>query len=228
MARTTPWQHNQSCITLATTRQPHTNTRRPRSRRDQCGQQRNPRQIDRVWLRQRRTDTTCWPHPGGSTTNPASNMPATARPRRQRLIITSCAHAGLCTKDPTEHTSSTRQPRTRQRQQQQEGPNDEQANHQVANTTMHQPNSCSDNDATINRIHASPPKLNQPGMQGSKRERRPTGRQHHGVPRPPTTIPTDTAEHRDSTIIQPTNLQQRSTSNPRPPGRAQAGQSQEA
>ena len=155
-------------------------------------------------------------------------MPAMARPRPQRISITGCAHAGLCTKDPTGHTSSTQQPRTRQRWQHQKGPNDEQADHKAATTTMHQPNRCSNNNATINRPHASCPTPNQPGMQGSKQERRPTGWRHHGAPSPPTTIPTDTTEHRNSTIIQPTNLRQRTTSNPRPPGRAQAQPSQEA
>ena len=189
---------------------------------------RNLRQADRVRLRQRRTNTTRRPHPGCSTTNPASDMPATARPRPQRLTITGCAHAGLRTKDPTEHMSSTPQPWTRQRRQQQKGPNDEVADHQAANRTKHRPNRCGNNDTTMNRPHASRPTPNQPGMQGSKRERRPTGRRHHGAPRAPTTIPTDTTEHRNSTIIQPTNLRQRTTSNPRPPARAQGPPSQEA
>ena len=211
-----------------TTRQPHIHTRLPRSRLNQRGQQRNPRHADRVRLRQRRANTTRGPHLSCSTTNPASDMPATARPGPQRLTITGCAHAGLRRKDPTEQTLSTRQPRTRQRRQQQKGPNNERTDHQAANTTMHQPNRCSNNDAAISRPHASQPPRNQPGMQGSKQERCPTGRRHHGAPRPPTTIPTDTTEHRNSTIIQLTNLRQRTTSNPRPPGRAQARPSQEA
>ena len=144
-------------------------------------------------------------------------MPATTRPRQRRLTITGCA--GLRTKDPTE-------PRTRQRRQQQKRPNDEQAEHKAANTTMHQPNRCSNNDTTINRPHLSRPTPNAPGMQGSKRERCPTGWRHHGAPLQPTTITTDTTEHRNSTTIQPTNLRQRTTSNPRLPGRAQARPSQ--
>ena len=69
------------------------------------------------------------------------------------------------------------------------------ADHEAANTTVHQQNHCSGHDMTINRPHASRPTPNQPGMQGSKRERHPTGRRHRGAPRPPTTIPTDTTEH---------------------------------
>ena len=80
----------------------------------------------------------------------------------------------------------------------------------------------------INRPHASRPTWNQPDMQGVKQERRATGWRHHRAPRRPTAIPTGTIEHRNSTIIQLTNLRQRTTSNPRPPGRAQARPSQDA
>ena len=105
---------------------------------------------------------------------------------------------------------------------------DTQADHKAANTTMYQPNWCRKNDLTINRPHASKPTPNEPGMQGSKAERRPMGWRHHDVPRPPTTTPTNAPEGRDSTIMQLTNQPQRTTSDPRPPGRAQARQSQEA
>ena len=67
--------------------------------------------------------------------------------------------------------------------------------HEAANTTVHQQNHCSGHDMTTNRPHASRPTPNQPGMQGSKRERHPTGGGHCAVPRPPTTVPTDTTEH---------------------------------
>ena len=149
-------------------------------------------------------------------------------PRPQRLTITGCAHADLRTKEPTAHASSTQQPRTRECRQQQKIVNKEQADHKAANTHKHQPNCCGNNDATINRPHASQPTSNQPGMQGSIREWRPTGWRPHGEPGPPTTIPTDTTAHHDSAIVQPTNLRRRTTSNPRPPGRAQARPSQEA
>ena len=94
-------------------------------------------------------------------------------PRRQQLTITGCAHADLRTKEPTVHRSSTRQPRTRQRRQQQKRTHDE--HHIAADTPQHQPSSCGNNDATINRPHASRPTSNQPDMQGSIRERRPRG-----------------------------------------------------
>ena len=96
-------------------------------------------------------------------------------------------------------------------------PHDAQADHKTANTTMYQPNCCRKNHPTMNRPHASRPKPTQPGMQGSRRERRPMGRRHHEAPHPPTTIPANAPQRRDSTIIKPTNQQQRTTSNPRPP-----------
>ena len=130
-----------------------------------------------------------------------NNLPRTPDPR-------TTTHANLRTKEPSAHRSSTRQPRTRQRRQQQKRPNDERADHKAANTPMHQPNSCSNHDATSNRPQASRPTWNQPGMQGSIRERRPTGWRHHGEPGPPTTIPTDMTEYRNTTNTQPTNLRQ--------------------
>ena len=188
--------------------------------------------------------TTCWATPAGdhthersttprfhhSTTNQPTKMtyfePLTPRPKR--FIITCYAHADLRTKEPTVHTSATRQSRTRQRRQQQKKPKDEQANHKAADTPKHQPNICGNNDATINRPHASRPTSNQPDMQGSIQKRLPTGWRHHGAPGPPTTIPTDTTAHRNSTVTKLKNLRQRTTPNPRPPGRAQARPSQEA
>ena len=79
------------------------------------------------------------------------------------------------------------------------------ADHEAAKTTTHQPNRSGSRDLTINRPHAGRPASNQPGLHGSKRQRRPTGWPHHAVPRPPTTIPTKKTEHQDSTITQPTN-----------------------
>ena len=142
----TPRQQNRPSITLATTQQPHIRTGRAKSQPNQKGQQRDRRQADRVRLRRRRTNTKRRAHPGRSTMTPASDVPAMARPRPQRLTKTGCAHAGLHTEDPTSHTSSTRQPRTRQCRQQQKRPNDKQADHTAANTTMHQPNCCGNNN----------------------------------------------------------------------------------
>ena len=117
-------------------------------------------------------------------------MPAKGRPRPQRLTIAGCAHAFLCMKDPTAHTSPTRQPRTRKCWQQQKRPNDEQADHTTANTTMHQPSRCGNNDATINRPDAGQPTPNQPGMQGSKR-----GTAAHGWATQWCTTPADDHTH---------------------------------
>ena len=63
----------------------------------------------------------------------------------------------------------------------------------------------------MNRPHASRPTPNRPGMQGSKRERRPMSWRQHAAPRPPTAIPTSTAEHHDSTITNPTNQHSQTT-----------------
>ena len=70
---------------------------------------------------------------------------------------------------------------------------------------------------TVNGPRASRPTSNQPGVHRSKRERHPTGWPNRGVPRPPTTIPTNKTEHRDSTITQPTNQHYPTTPNPPAP-----------
>ena len=80
-----------------------------------------------------------------------------------------------------------------------------QTDHEAAETTAHKPHRSCSRDLTINRPDTSWPTLNQPGLQGSKREQRQTGRPHRDAPHPPTTIPTDTTEHRSRTITQPTN-----------------------
>ena len=182
----------------------------------------------RVRLRRRRTNTTRRAHLSRSTTKLTPDMPGKTRLRKPQLTKTGCAHAGLCTRNTSQNTSSTQQPRTRECRQPHTRPNGKQTGHKAAKTTVHQPNRCRNNNPTINRPHASRPTPNQPGMQGSKRERRPKRRRHHGAPRPPTTISTNTTEQRNSTIIQPTNQRQQTTSNPGPPGRAQARPSQEA
>ena len=109
-----------------------------------------------------------------------------------------------------------------------------------AKTTAHQPHRSCSRHLTVNRPHGSRPTPNQPGMHGSKRERRPTGWRHRGAPCPPTTIsknktvtlpprprPTNVNKLRQ-TVKRPTNQPRRPTSNPRPPARAQARPSQEA
>ena len=63
----------------------------------------------------------------------------------------------------------------------------------------HQQNHYREHDVTINRPHARRPTPNWPNMPGPVRERRPTGWRHRGEPSSPTTMPTNTAEHRNST-----------------------------
>ena len=75
----------------------------------------------------------------------------------------------------------------------------------MAATTAHQPHRSCSRDVTVNRPHASRPAPNQPGVHGSKREWRPTGWRHRGAPRPLMTMPTNTTEHRISTITNAAN-----------------------
>ena len=124
--------------------------------------------------------------------------------------------------------------------QQRNGSHANQADDEAAKTTANQQHRSCSRHLTVNRPHASRPTPNQPGVHGSKRERRPKGWRHRGAPRPPTTMPTNktwvyhhatdqptlTELHRNRTI-RPTNRPQRPTSNPQPPGRAQARPSQE-
>ena len=95
--------------------------------------------------------------------------------------------------------------RLRKRPLQRQGTNAEQTNQDAANTTAHQQNHCSDHAVTIHRPHARRPTPNWPDMHGWIRKRRPTGWPRRGVPCTPTTMPTSTAEHRNSTTTNTTN-----------------------
>ena len=64
----------------------------------------------------------------------------------------------------------------------------DQADHEAPQTTAHRPHRSCSRHLTVNRPRASRPTPNQPGVQGSKRERRPSGWRHRGAPCPPTTI----------------------------------------
>ena len=75
--------------------------------------------------------------------------------------------------------------------QQRNGTHTNRADHEAATTTAHQQHHSCSHHLTVNRPHASRPTPNQPGVHGSKRKRRPTGWQHRGAPRPPTTMPTN-------------------------------------
>ena len=105
----------------------------------------------------------------------------------------------------TQRTSTDTEVRRCNHRQQRDGTPAIQANHEAAKTTAHQPHRRCSRDLNVNRPHASRPTLNQPGMHRSQRESRPTGWRHRGAPRPPTTIPTNKTEPRDSTITQPTD-----------------------
>ena len=216
---------------LATTQQPHTRTRRNRANQGKTratgnklcrgqptatkhgqpgpyGPPHNPGGANYWRPRQRQTNTTRRARPGRTTTatsdRPATTNLVTGREDNQRDI------------------------RLHQRGLQCTPPYDAPANHKAADTTGYQPNYCRKKDPTINKPHASWPTPNQPSMQGSKRERRPMRWRHHDAPCPPTTVPTNAPQRRDSEIKQPSNQPQRPTSNLRPPRRAQARPSQEA
>ena len=104
-----------------------------------------------------------------------------------------------------EQNTCTQQIRLRKRPLQRQGTTAEQTDPEATNTTAHQQNHYSEHDVTINRPHARRPTPNWPDMHGPVRERRPTGWRHRGEPRPLTTMPTNTAEHRNSTTTDATN-----------------------
>ena len=89
--------------------------------------------------------------------------------------------------------------------QQRDGTHTNPADHEAAATTAHQPHRSCRRHMTVNRPHASKPKPSQPGVHGSEGERRPTGWRNRGAPRPLTTMPTNTTEHRNSTITNAAN-----------------------
>ena len=95
--------------------------------------------------------------------------------------------------------------------QQREGTHTNLADHEAAKRTAHQPHRSCSRHMTVKRPHTSRPTPNQPGLHGSKQERRPTGCRHRGAPRPPTTGPTNTTEHRTSTITNATHQRYQTT-----------------
>ena len=101
--------------------------------------------------------------------------------------------------------------RLRERSLQRQGTNAEQTDQEATNTTAHQQNRYSGHDVTINRPHARRPTPNWPDLHGLIRERRPTGWQHRDEPRPPTTMTTNTAEHRNSTTADGANQRSQTT-----------------
>ena len=140
-------------------------------------------------------------HGGGARTNEANPTKRGAthqhntNPDQANSTAPTAARPGHDQPTPKQAGQLHEQHLTCKHPQQRQGTNTEQADHEAANTTVHQQNHGSGHDMTKNRPHANRPTPNQPGMQGSKQERRPTGWRKRGVPRPPTTIPINTTEH---------------------------------
>ena len=134
--------HPTAWIALATTGQPHSQTRRARAGQSRTHPAQNgvvqktrytqparPRQATAKpqTSRPRAATTTAKQldapaRPGRSKTNPTSDILATTRPGQQRLTKTGCAHRGLRTRSPTQNTSPIPLPRTRQRELQHKRP----------------------------------------------------------------------------------------------------------
>ena len=149
-----------------------------------------------------------WPHrnaPRPPTTTPASTTAhhnsTNTQPTNHHYQTT--PHCNWTNQDRADQRRHEQTGYRNQIRQQSDGTNANQANDRVAKTTAHQPHRSCSRDLTINRPHASLPTLNQPGMRGSKQERRQTGGPHHGAPHSPTTMPRDTTKHRNSTSTQP-------------------------
>ena len=180
---TTANRQNQPNIMLATTQQPHTRTRhnwtshdktRPTGNKSRRGRPtatkrcrpgpyrppHKPGQADHWQPRRRRTNTTRRAPPRRNAMSATSDRPATANLRTNR-------------EDNKDNVRLHRHGLQRNRT------HDAQADHEAANITAYQPTCCRKNDPTRNRQHAGRPTANQPGMQGSKRERRPMGWRHH-------------------------------------------------
>ena len=136
---------------------------------------------------------------------PRTQQKTTAVPLRTRPTNVNKLHYTTLGETKIQLTSTDTDSRRCNHRQQRDGTHANQANHEAAKTTVHQPHRGCSRDLTVNRPHASRSTPNQPGVHGLQREQRPTGWRHRGAPRPPTTIPTNKTEHRDSTIMQPTD-----------------------
>ena len=120
-AHTTPRQQNRPHVTLVLTRQPHTHTQRAHSRPNQCGQQRSPRQADRVrYDDPERTQRAGYtpvasqrsPHP---TCRPGQDVDHEDSPKRAARVFTRRTQlspgrdsAGSGRKDPTTNKPAMR------------------------------------------------------------------------------------------------------------------------
>ena len=120
-------------------------------------------------------------------------------------------HATSTSQHRNPHNTCTQQIRMREPLLQRQGTNAERTDQEATNTTAHQQNRYSEHDVTINRPHARRPTPNWPDMHWPVRERRPTGWRQRGEPRPPTTMTTNTAEHKNSTTADGANQRSHTT-----------------
>ena len=137
---------------------------------------------------------------------PANTNPATDTTEHRNSTTLTTRTQDATNQRRGEKTGYTNNIRLCNHRQQHEGTHTNQADHEAARTTAHQPHRSCSRDLTINRPHASRPTLNQPGVHGSKRERLRTGWPHRDAPHLPIRIPTDTTEHHNPIITQPTNF----------------------
>ena len=147
--------------------------------------------------------------PTTMTTNTAEHRNSTtadgANQCSQTAIHYTCTNQDATNQRRHERAGYMGRIRREDHRQQRDGTHTNRADHEAAMTTAHQPHRSCSRHMTVNRPHASRQTPNQPGVQGPKRERRPTGRRHRGAPCLPATKPTDMAEHRNSTITDAAN-----------------------
>ena len=120
-------------------------------------------------------------------------------------------HATSTNQHRNQQNTCTQQIRLRKRPLQRQETKAEGTDQEATNTTAHQQNRYSGHDGTIKRPHARRPTPNWPDVHGPVRERRPTGWRHRREPRPPTTMSTNTADHRNSTTADRANQRSQTT-----------------
>ena len=120
-------------------------------------------------------------------------------------------HATSASQHRNQQNTCTQQIPLRERPLQRQGTNAERSDQEATNTIAHQQNRYCEHEVTTNRPHARRPTPNWPDMHGPVWERHPTGWRHRGEPRPPTTMTTNTAEHRDSTTAGGANQRSETT-----------------
>ena len=178
-------------IVMPTTQQPHARTSQNRAQRETTSP---------TGTKQRRYNYS-------HQTQPAGLIQATKQPRRSDHWLTNTseptprtAHAAVAT-HPLHRTGRLPRPSGLTRKTTKTASDHIGAGYR----TSYQPKLLQDNEPTMDRPDASRPTPNRRGMQGSEQERSPMGWRQHAAPRPATTIPTNTTEHRDSTTRNATN-----------------------